>query len=564
MAHDVFISYAHKDKPVADAVCATLESRGVRCWIAPRDVLPGEEYASALVTAVRESRLLVLVFSADANASPQVLREVERAVSRGLPILPFRIEDVAPSAAMEYYISSRHWLDALTTPMERHLVHLADTITLLLTRTAPEPRAGAPEPAVLKVPVTPPPEPPPEPVTSSPRVEAVVAPVAAPLPPPAAAPPAASQAPAREPPPRPRAAVPGQPRGGILVAVLLLSLIASLGSSRGYELQNMLGMSSSSVRLLYTAQFLARLAGFLLGARWLSKKGPRNVGMLAAGVLAAGLLLSQVLIASGNGGLGPWLLSEGLLTGLGSGLAWIAAITVAISWYPERRGLIGGLSAAAFIGGSALAWLIGSRLGFSVGIFAGVVACVAALVAARGLKPAPTTAIGVIQGASPAWLLLGFVFLANTWAGTIANASPWAGRAAGFAIVAGSILWAATSDRFDRRRILLGVLLLQGGWAVFMSLVAYPSGAAWIVFYFFNAAAFAMMPALVRDDTDDTSFSWTYAMLLTAWVLGKLLAGLGLGPSGLAPPPADIRITGTALIVAGIVYAILGRRRATG
>lgn len=77
----------------------------------------------------------------------------------------------------------------------------------------------------------------------------------------------------------------------------------------------MLGMSSTSVRLLYTAQFLARLAGFLLGARWLSKKGPRNVGMLAAGVLAAGLLLSQVLIASGNGGLGPWLLSEGSLPG---------------------------------------------------------------------------------------------------------------------------------------------------------------------------------------------------------------------------------------------------------
>jgi hypothetical protein len=135
MAHDVFISYAHKDKPTADAVCATLESRGVRCWIAPRDVLPGEEYASALVNALRESRLLVLVFLADANQSPQVLREVERAVSRGLPIIPLRIEDVAPSAAMEYYISSRHWLDALTTPLEQHLVQLADTVKLLLSRT---------------------------------------------------------------------------------------------------------------------------------------------------------------------------------------------------------------------------------------------------------------------------------------------------------------------------------------------------------------------------------------------------------------------------------------------
>ena len=81
MAHDVFISYSHLDKPVADAACATLESRGVRCWIAPRDVLPGDEYASALVGAIHSSRLLVLVFSSGANQSPQVLREVERAVS---------------------------------------------------------------------------------------------------------------------------------------------------------------------------------------------------------------------------------------------------------------------------------------------------------------------------------------------------------------------------------------------------------------------------------------------------------------------------------------------------
>jgi len=67
MAHDAFISYSSKDKPAADAVCATLESRGIRCWIAPRDVLPGEEYAAALVNAIHESRLLVLVFSAGAN-----------------------------------------------------------------------------------------------------------------------------------------------------------------------------------------------------------------------------------------------------------------------------------------------------------------------------------------------------------------------------------------------------------------------------------------------------------------------------------------------------------------
>jgi hypothetical protein len=163
MAHDVFISYSSKDKPTADAVCATLESRGIRCWIAPRDVVPGEEYAAALVNALRESRLMVLVFSSGANQPNHVLREVERAVSMGLPVVPLRIENVRPSAAMEYYIASRHWLDALTVPLERHLVQLAETVKVLLARMPAAEAAGtgdagggggASEPVVKPVPAS--------------------------------------------------------------------------------------------------------------------------------------------------------------------------------------------------------------------------------------------------------------------------------------------------------------------------------------------------------------------------------------------------------------------------
>jgi hypothetical protein len=134
MAHDVFISYSAKDKPVADAACATLESNGVRCWIAPRDVQAGIAYAESLVSGLSNSRLMILVFSANSNRSPQVLREVERAVSKGMPILPFRIEDAPMSQEMEYYIASQHWLDALTPPLERHLLRLCDSVKALLSR----------------------------------------------------------------------------------------------------------------------------------------------------------------------------------------------------------------------------------------------------------------------------------------------------------------------------------------------------------------------------------------------------------------------------------------------
>ena len=133
--HDVFISYSAEDKPTADAVCATLEAKHIRCWIAPRDVLPGRGYAAMLIEAINDARLMVLVFSSNSNDSSHVMREVERAASKGIPILPLRIEDVPPSASMEYFISSTHWLDALTPPLQRHLQKLADTVKLLLART---------------------------------------------------------------------------------------------------------------------------------------------------------------------------------------------------------------------------------------------------------------------------------------------------------------------------------------------------------------------------------------------------------------------------------------------
>lgn len=133
MPHDVFISYSEKDKPTADAACFALESKQVRCWIAPRDILAGVNWGEAIVDAIAQAKVMVLVFSSHANRSPQVMREVERAVNKGIPILPFRIEDVPLSKAFEYYISTRHWLDALTPPLEQHLRKLATTVQRLLT-----------------------------------------------------------------------------------------------------------------------------------------------------------------------------------------------------------------------------------------------------------------------------------------------------------------------------------------------------------------------------------------------------------------------------------------------
>jgi len=133
--HDVFISYSSQDKPIADAICAIMEQQAIRCWIAPRDVLPGQQWAGSILRAIAKARVVVLVFSAASNTSPQVLREIERAVHNGTAIIPFRIEDVPFNESLEFFISTPHWLDALTPPLEAHAARLAESVKSLLSHT---------------------------------------------------------------------------------------------------------------------------------------------------------------------------------------------------------------------------------------------------------------------------------------------------------------------------------------------------------------------------------------------------------------------------------------------
>ena len=130
--HDVFLSYSSKDRGAAEAICDALERNGVRVWMAPRDILPGLGWAESIISAINGARLMVLVFSSNANASPQIEREIERAIHKGILVVPFRLEDVQPTAALEYFISSPHWLDAFTPPLEKHLESLADAVKRLL------------------------------------------------------------------------------------------------------------------------------------------------------------------------------------------------------------------------------------------------------------------------------------------------------------------------------------------------------------------------------------------------------------------------------------------------
>ncbi len=141
MSHDVFLSYSRKDQRVAEAVRAALERRRLRVWI-DKSISGGTDWAGAIVGALNTSRVMVLIFSRNANSSPNVRREVERAVSKGLTLIPFRIENVEPSDAFELFLSLPQWIDAYAGPPEKHLDRLCDEV-----RAALDARGGVSAPS---------------------------------------------------------------------------------------------------------------------------------------------------------------------------------------------------------------------------------------------------------------------------------------------------------------------------------------------------------------------------------------------------------------------------------
>ena len=128
MGYQVFVSHASREKHLADAICVSLETTGIRCWVAPRDIPPGAEWADAIIRGLETCQLLLLVLSGESVASQHVLREVERAVNRRMVIMPVRVEDIVPTGSMGYYLGAVHWLDAISPPFEQHLNDLVECV----------------------------------------------------------------------------------------------------------------------------------------------------------------------------------------------------------------------------------------------------------------------------------------------------------------------------------------------------------------------------------------------------------------------------------------------------
>ncbi len=112
MDNFLFISYSSKDKAIADAICHFLEENNIPCWIAPRDIQPGETWAGSIVRAIKKCAAMVLVYSQEANLSHQVANEIDKAFTSGKVIIPFMVDSTPMNDDFDYYLSRKHWLVA--------------------------------------------------------------------------------------------------------------------------------------------------------------------------------------------------------------------------------------------------------------------------------------------------------------------------------------------------------------------------------------------------------------------------------------------------------------------
>jgi tetratricopeptide (TPR) repeat protein len=124
----IFVSHSSADRQVVDKLCVVFDDEDIKYWISSRDIDAGSDWSETIVDAIDACASVVLVLSRQANDSPQVKRELARAVDLKKPVIPFRIDDCRLSKSMSYFVSTQHWLDAATPPLEPHLSRLVEIV----------------------------------------------------------------------------------------------------------------------------------------------------------------------------------------------------------------------------------------------------------------------------------------------------------------------------------------------------------------------------------------------------------------------------------------------------
>lgn len=125
MAHEVFISYKSENAEYADALHEKLEENGIRCWLDTNNIRTGKNFAQEIIDGLKEAKVIVLIYSAAADKSKYVYREIETAFEANKHIVPLKIDDTYPEE-LEFFLRGTQWLDASPDNLEKRNRTLED------------------------------------------------------------------------------------------------------------------------------------------------------------------------------------------------------------------------------------------------------------------------------------------------------------------------------------------------------------------------------------------------------------------------------------------------------
>ena len=155
MSAPVFLSFASSDRKAAETICKAVEQRGFECWIATRNIAPGDNFQESITRAIRTAKVMILVFSAHANNSLEVKKEIALAGRYNVIVVPVRVEDVVPNDALSYELAVRQWIDLFDdweNAIERLILQVSTVVQAIPAAAAPagtrlsEPDSPQPEP----------------------------------------------------------------------------------------------------------------------------------------------------------------------------------------------------------------------------------------------------------------------------------------------------------------------------------------------------------------------------------------------------------------------------------
>ncbi len=102
----LFISHSSEDGSIAGELAANLQQLGISCWIAPRDIPPGADWAESIMQGIEKADAFLILATGSSLSSSQVRRETEKASNLDLPVITALFQTGKPPGWLLYYTSS--------------------------------------------------------------------------------------------------------------------------------------------------------------------------------------------------------------------------------------------------------------------------------------------------------------------------------------------------------------------------------------------------------------------------------------------------------------------------